>query len=169
LHTDGYDGYHKLPEEIIVVGCMAHLRRKLYEALMGMPKDKRAGSNAEKGLEYCDRLFKIEKSFAKLLPEDRHKERERVSQPLLKEFWEWIDGLTPLPQSLFGKAVYYARSQRKYLERYLLDGRLEISNNRAERSIKSFVVGRNYVLNRVMCCNSLAILCRAKLLYSLST
>ena len=33
-------------------------------------------------------------------------------------------------------------SQRKYLERYLLDGRLEISNNRAERSIKPFVIGR---------------------------
>ena len=43
---------------------------------------------------------------------------------------------------LLGKAVHYANSQRKYLERYLLDGRLEISNNRAERSIKPFVIGR---------------------------
>jgi hypothetical protein len=32
--------------------------------------------------------------------------------------------------------------QGKYLKRYLLDGRLEISNNRAERSIKPFVIDR---------------------------
>jgi hypothetical protein len=39
-------------------------------------------------------------------------------------------------------------NQRVYLERYLLDGRLEISNNRAERSIKPFVIGRkNWMFN----------------------
>jgi len=37
-------------------------------------------------------------------------------------------------------------SQRKYLERYFLDGRLEISNNRAERSIKPFVIDRKNFL-----------------------
>ncbi len=36
----------------------------------------------------------------------------------------------------------FPQSKRKYWERYLLDGRLEISNNRAERSIKPFVIGR---------------------------
>jgi hypothetical protein len=32
--------------------------------------------------------------------------------------------------------------QRPYLENVFLDGRLELSNNRAERSIKPFVIGR---------------------------
>ncbi len=32
--------------------------------------------------------------------------------------------------------------RRPNLRNYLLDGRLEISNNRAERSIKPFVIGR---------------------------
>ena len=36
----------------------------------------------------------------------------------------------------------YALSQRYYLENIYLDGRLELSNNRAERSIKPFVIGR---------------------------
>lgn len=27
LHADGYQGYHKLPENIRVVGCWAHARR----------------------------------------------------------------------------------------------------------------------------------------------
>ena len=33
LHADGYQGYHKLPGNIRVVGCWAHARRKFDEAL----------------------------------------------------------------------------------------------------------------------------------------
>ena len=47
-----------------------------------------------------------------------------------------------LPRSALGQAVRYALDQRSRLERVLLDGRLELSNNRAERSIKPFVIGR---------------------------
>ena len=36
----------------------------------------------------------------------------------------------------------WLREQWPYLTRYLEDGRLELSNNRAERSIKPFVMGR---------------------------
>lgn len=142
FHADGYDGYHKLPENIIVVGCWAHLRRKLFDALKILPKDKKSESNAAKGVAYCDRLFHYEKQFALLTPEKRLKERERLSRPLVDEFYDWIGHLNALPNTLLGKAAYYAQFQRKYLERYLLDGRLEISNNRAERSIKPFVIGR---------------------------
>lgn len=142
LHADGYDGYHKLPDNIIVVGCLAHLRRKFFDALKTLPKDKQADSNAAKGVAYCDKLFYFEKQMALLPHEERFKEREKLSKSLIDEFYEWIGHLHALPSTLLGKAEYYARSQRKYLERYLLDGRLEISNNRAERSIKPFVIGR---------------------------
>jgi len=142
LHADGYDGYHKLPENITVVGCWAHLRRKLFDALKTLPKDKQPDSNAAKGVAYCDRLFHFEKQFALLTPEKRLKERERLSKPLMDEFFNWMEHLNALPNTLLGKAAHYAQSQRKYLERYVLDGRLEISNNRAERSIKPFVIGR---------------------------
>lgn len=148
LHADGYDGYHKLPENITIVGCWAHLRRKLFDALKILPKDKQLDSNAAKGVAYCDRLFHFEKQFALMTPEKRLKERERLSRPLVDEFYDWIGHLNALPNTLLGKAAYYAQSQRKYLERYLLDGRLEISNNRAERSIKPFVIGRkNWLFN----------------------
>jgi transposase len=148
LHADGYSGYHKLPEKIIVVGCWSHLRRKFFDALKTLPKDKQADSNAARGVSYCDRLFYFEKQFALLTPENRLKERERLSRPLIDEFYNWIEHLNALPNTLLGKAAYYAQSQRKYLERYLLDGRLEISNNRAERSIKPFVIGRkNWLFN----------------------
>lgn len=142
LHADGYDGYHKLPENITVVGCWAHMRRKFFDALKTLPKDKKSDSNAAKGVAYCDKLFEFEKQFALQTPEKRHEERERLSKPLMNEFFNWIEHLNALPNTLLGKAAHYAQSQRKYLERYMLDGRLEISNNRAERSIKPFVIGR---------------------------
>ncbi|MGI6449789.1 MAG: IS66 family transposase [Desulfitobacteriia bacterium] len=142
LHADGYEGYHKLPENIIVVGCLAHLRRKFFDAFKTLSKDKQPESNAAKGVAYLDKLFNLEKQFALLTPDNRLKERKRLSRPVFEEFYNWIYGLAALPNTLLGKAVHYAKSQRKYLERYLLDGRLEISNNRAERSIKPFVIGR---------------------------
>ena len=142
LHSDGYDGYHKLPDHIKIVGCMAHLRRKFFDALKVLAKDKQPESNAAKGVAYCDKLFRLEKQFVSLTPDLRHKERERLARPIFDEFYNWIETLSVLPNSLLGKAVYYSKSQRKYIERYLLDGRLEISNNRAERSIKTLVIGR---------------------------
>ena len=142
IHADGYEGYHKLPDSITVVGCWAHLRRKFFDVLKILPKDKQPNSNASKGVAYCDKLFRFEKQFAKLTPENRLKQRERLAKPLIDEFYRWIECLNALPGSLLGKAVNYAQSQKKYLERYLLDGHLEISNNRAERSIKPFVIGR---------------------------
>ncbi len=142
LHTDGYDAYHKLPDDIVVVGCLAHLRRKFVDAFKALPKDRQKDSPAAKAVAYCDRLFDVEKTFARLSAIDRKKERDQVSKPLYDEFYNWLDTVNALPKSLLGKAVTYAKSQHKYLKNYLLDGRLEISNNRAERSIKPFVIGR---------------------------
>ena len=56
--------------------------------------------------------------------------------------WLNIKSKQALPKSAFGTAITYCRNQWKKLERFLLDGRLEIDNNRAERSIKIFVIGR---------------------------
>lgn len=49
-------------------------------------------------------------------------------------------------KSSLGKAAHYTREQWPWLVNYLLDGRLEISNNLAERSIKPFVMGRKNFL-----------------------
>lgn len=148
IHSDGYEGYHKLPDNIIVIGCLAHARRKFCEALKIIPKDKQADSSAAKGIAYFDKLFYLEKQFYLLSPEKIRQERGRLSKPIIKEFYSWIDTLNALPKTLLGRAVYYSQSQRKYLMGYLLDGRLEISNNRAERSIKTYVIGRkNWLFN----------------------
>ena len=136
LHTDGYDVYHNLPDGIVVVGCFAHARRKFDEALKSLPKKDWEGSNALLGKKYCDRLFALERTFADDTSDDRYKKRQEFSKPLLDEFFAWLELLNALPKTPFGVAANYALSQRVYLERYILDGRLEISNNRAENSIR---------------------------------
>lgn len=142
LHADGYEGYHKLPDGITVVGCWAHLRRKFDEALKVLPEDGRKNSLALVGKRYCDRLTQLERDFAALSPEERQETRMEASKPVLEAFFSWAESCGALPKSPMGKAVHYAHTQRRYLERIVLDGRLEITNNRAERSIKPFVIGR---------------------------
>lgn len=146
LHTDGYEGYHSLKSDITIVGCWAHLRRKFDEVLKSLPESNREGSNAMFGKRYCDQLFGLERDYANLAPDERYAKRQEHSKPIVDAFYDWAASLNAAPKTGIGIAVYYAIRQRKYLERYLLDGRLEISNNRAERSIKPFVIDRKNFL-----------------------
>jgi hypothetical protein len=143
LHTDGYEVYHGLPPDIIIVGCWSHLRRyweKLYESIT--PAAARDGTDAERGLVYINLMFAFEHEYADLTPEERLLRRNEQSKHVSDDFFEWVDTIRTIPKSLLGEAVHYSWSQRKYLENIYLDGRLEISNNRAERALRPFVQGR---------------------------
>ena len=142
LHTDGYQVYHNLPPDIVVVGCWSHCRRYWEKAYEALDKNKRDGSNAERGLVYCNLLFALEHDFRDLPPDERYEKRLEESKPVSDDFFDWIATLGALPKSLMGEAIKYSLSQRKYLENVYLDGRLELSNNLAERALKPFVQGR---------------------------
>lgn len=60
LYADGYQGYHRLPGSIRVVGCWAHARRKFSEALSTLLQEKRKDFPAAMGEWYCSQLFKLE-------------------------------------------------------------------------------------------------------------
>ena len=144
LQVDGYAGYHDIPN-VTLAGCWAHLRRKFDEALKGLPpKQRTSGSKAQEALNQINRLFVIERELMQCMPEVRLKARLVRSQPLVETFKKWLDEMSTavLPKSLFGLAVNYGRQQWPKLVRFLEDGRIELSNNRAERSIKPFVIGR---------------------------
>jgi transposase len=146
LHTDGYVGYHDLGKDITVVGCWAHLRRKFDEAVKSLPKGKAKGSSASQGLTYCNLLFGIEQEIADKTAKERYKERLKQAKPVLDAMFAWANSRTAAPKSALGKALHYLKEQWPYLTNYLKDGRLEISNNRAERSIKPFVIDRKNFL-----------------------
>jgi hypothetical protein len=145
LHTDGWGGYHQLEENgVTLCGCWAHMRRKFNEALT-VCTDKKTSPEAI-GMELCNNLFKIESDSdeKKLSAEELYKLRQEKSKPLVEEFFQWAKQQLDrtLPKSLLGTALQYAINQKKYLLSFLEDGRIELSNNRAERSIKPFVIGR---------------------------
>lgn len=144
LHTDGYDGYNGMPG-IIPVGCWAHARRYYIDALKAMPpKTDDKPSVTEEGLAFCNKLFEIEKLFHDVSQQERYEGRLKLSRPVLDKFKEWLKYQSPriLPKSALGKAIKYCRNQWDSLEAFIQDGRLELDNNRAERSMKAFVIGR---------------------------
>lgn len=143
LHCDGWGGYKQLEPDITLVGCWAHMRRKFDEALVPLGKNTK-NSLELVGQSYCDKLFAIEREICELSFEEKFTFRQEESKPVSEAFFAWISDIEhkTLPQSLLGKAITYGKNQKKYLLAYLDDGRLEISNNRAERSIKPFVIGR---------------------------
>lgn len=144
LQTDGYGGYGKLAG-LTIVGCWAHARRYFADALKALPADQKDKPVAAKiGLDYCNKLFAIERQLRDVSDQERYAKRLELSKPLLEEFHVWLKRMRQqtLPKSAFGKAITYCLNQWDNLSTYLLDGRLEIDNNRAERSVKPFVIGR---------------------------
>lgn len=146
LHADGYQAYYTLPENITVVGCWAHARRKFDEAVNSLPKSEQKGSSAIIGQEYCNKLFSIEDKLKCLTPEERYTQRLELEKPVLDAMLTWARTRNAPPKSALGKALHYLQQQWPHLIEYLKDGRLELSNNRAERSIKPFVMSRKNFL-----------------------
>lgn len=139
LQTDGYSGYNKVLD-VTRCGCWAHLRRKYQDA---MPKNgDKAGSTAAVGFEYCNQLFSIERDLAPLTPEERKMQRQERSKPVLEAYWSWLETVNALRGSKLSEAVVYSLNQKESLCAFLRDGRIELSNNRAENAIRPFVIGR---------------------------
>ena len=144
LQVDGYPGYHKVAG-VTLVGCWAHARRKYDEALKAAPEAKgNPETVAAQGLAYCNQLFAIERDLQEAAPEERYLARAKRSQPVLDAYYAWLrqQKSRTMPKSLIGQAIAYSLNQWEKLSAFMKDGRLEIDNNRSERSIKPFVIGR---------------------------
>jgi hypothetical protein len=146
LQTDAYAGFQNISETIINLGCFSHARRLYVNALKIIPAADRDGTEAMRGKRYCDALFDIEKAFKDMPADERYYWRLVFAKPVLDEYRDWLLSFTNLGKSLFAKAVNYSIVQWTYLNNYLLDGRLELSNNRTERSVKMYAISRKNFL-----------------------
>ena len=144
LQTDGYAGYHAV-RGVTHAGCWVHARRKFKEAEDALPKGKKTGAAVE-GEAYCDKLFAIEEKLAELPPEERYEKRRELEQPVLDAMEAWAAKRSAAPKSKLGQALHYLKEQWPNLVNYMLDGKIDLSNNLAERSIKPFVMGRKNFL-----------------------
>jgi hypothetical protein len=146
LHTDGHQAYRGI-KGVTVVGCFAHVRRYFFDTLKSLPPDIQHSSPANKGVQYCDALFALERKYdnENVTSDERKEQRKLRSKPLADEFFAWAESELAIcsnTKSSFGTALFYTVNQKSYLMNFLLDGRLELSNNRAENSIRPFALGR---------------------------
>ncbi len=140
LQVDGYAGYEKT--HATLVGCWAHARRKFVEAQKAQGKGKTG--KADVALNHIQKLYALESKLKTAPPDKKYEARQTLAKPLLAQFKSWLDKSSEsvTKESLLGAAITYSLNQWPKLVRYLDDGCLNIDNNRAERAIKPFVIGR---------------------------
>ncbi|WP_241483735.1 IS66 family transposase, partial [Lacticaseibacillus rhamnosus] len=87
LQTDGYQVYEKL-DQVTRVGCLAHIRRKFFEA---MAKQSTTKSAAKTGVDYCGRMFTMERKWRLLTPEQRYEKRQGQLKTEMTKFFTWCE------------------------------------------------------------------------------
>ena len=150
LHADGYAGFNGLYEPdasgaapLVEVACWAHSRRKLFDVHAA------TGSGiAKEALARIAALFQIEAEINGHGPRQRHAVRQERALPRLADLRAFLDtALASLSRkSALAVAIRYSLSRWQALIQFAADGRLEMTNNAAERAIRPLALGRkNYL------------------------
>lgn len=146
LQCDGYEAYDCFAKRrgahIVLAGCLAHVRRKFYEAREQAPKV------AGWILRHLQNLYALEARLrdARAGPKLRQAQRASLSRPVLARLHRALVRLKTkhrfLPRSLMGKAIDYALNQWPALLVFLEDGQIEIDNNLVENAIRPTAIGK---------------------------
>lgn len=163
LQADAYSVYDQIYARAIVeVGCMAHARRKFYEARKAAP----TGSHV--ALAWIKRLYEVEDaakeeiaaattrlqmSSGGVIDAATRRElaegifyrfRQERAIAILNGFEVWLETTVGdvLPKSPMGEAIGYARNHWGALKRYVEAGYLSIDNNAVEQLLRTIALGR---------------------------
>jgi transposase len=147
LQRDGYRAYTGVSERagLIHVGCMAHARRRFFDALKALPNAQRNGTTAaHEGVRRIDALYLIERQIKDLGDPERTRIRTEEALPQLSSLHEWANRMLrqTMPSGKLGEALSYLVTQWPKLVRYVEDPRLAIDTNLAENAIRPFALGR---------------------------
>lgn len=142
VQADGYAGYNELFRRggVVHVGCMAHVRRKIFESRAEHPEQ------AELLLAGIQRLYRIERRAREegvtgpALVELRCGEPLRILGVLADAMGTMQAGV--LPKSGFGRALAYALDQWPSIQRYTEIAEAELDNNGVESAIRPVALGR---------------------------
>jgi hypothetical protein len=149
LQTDGYSAYFAFvrahntragAEAIMLAGCWSHARRGFFEARESAPRV------CGWILAQIGHLYRIERDLRECGAGPRLREAARAAQSamILRRLHAALVRLQTryLPQSALGKAIAYTLGQWPALERFVGDGRIEISNNLVENAIRPTALGK---------------------------
>ena len=149
LMTDGYEPYDTIADRhgLVHLGCWAHARRRFYDALKVLPKDKRGPEQlAARFIDLIGKLYHVEAEATREGVDvvERGRRRRELSKPLLDDIEKLcLANLhAVLPKSMLGQALHYLAGQWLKLIRFVDDGRYSLDNNVQENAIRPFCVGR---------------------------
>jgi len=145
LQADAYAGFDQIYEagRIQEAACWAHVRRKFYDLVVAHKSPV-----AQEALRRIGELYAVEADIRGTQPAERRQVRNERSRPLLKSLKQWLEEtlLKLSRKSDTALAVRYALGRWEALLRYVDDGRIEIDNNAAERTLRAVALGRkNYL------------------------
>jgi transposase len=146
VQSDGYGAYniYENKNDVLLLGCWAHARRKFESALKNDPL------RAAYALGQIQLLYRLERQAEeeKLKPEQIAVLRKEKAYPILQSFEKWLDASYSqvLPKSLIGQAISYTYNIYPRLVRYVINGKYKIDNNLAENGVRPLALGRkNYL------------------------
>jgi transposase len=159
LQADAYGGYGELykaerkPGPILEAACWAHSRRKFFELadIEAAARRKAQGKKPQavyplalEAVRRIDELFAIERDIHGLSAEQRLAVRQQRSAPLVADLQAWMleNGPKLSPGHDLAKAMNYMIKRWDAFSRFLIDGRICLSNNAAERALRGIALGR---------------------------
>lgn len=140
LVSDDFSGYHALQSQGVTAAlCMAHARRKLFEA-----HQFNGSQIAGHAVALIAKLYEIEREARELQPEARRLLRQRHAKPVAEALHAWLSEQRQklAKADVTAKAIDYALSNWRGLTHYLNDGQVPIDNNAAENAVRPLAVGR---------------------------
>ena len=135
VHVLKEDGRESKQMSQMWVFCSAEKKIALYQY-----SPSRSGRAAREMLQALEQAWKDES------PQARFDLRQQKLRPLLEQYWALLDSFEAVEGTALSKAKNYSLNQKDALNAVLLDGRLELTNNLAERTVKPFVMARKNFL-----------------------
>lgn len=154
FQADAYSGYKELytprrdPGLIIEAACWSHGRRKFFELadIASKARNRKVTISpiALEAVQLIDAIFDIEREINGSTSDARLAVRRERVKPLVEALHEWMKGQRARvsAKSHIGKALNYMLKRWDAFARFLEDGRICITNNAAERALRSVAIGR---------------------------
>ena len=164
IMCDGYTVYDAIAKpkdgqpamDVKPVACLVHVRRKFADCLKLLKPQERPGTGAQEAVNRLAKIFHEDNLLSNLSIDERKQarihgdltlppdERRKSLHELLCDFFAWVKSEydESLHETRYGKALKYAIQEEEKVMRVFEDGRLELDNSLAERTVKPFVIGR---------------------------
>ena len=153
LQVDRFAGFNEMfaQSPMIRANCWAHARRQFFELVDVARQLKRkkgaaplVSPLAAEALEMIDRIFAIEREINGQTADERLRVRQERVAPIVRELESWMRkqlGVLSRHDPV-AKAIAYLLGDWDGFTAFLSDGRICLTNNAAERELRSVARGR---------------------------